>query len=82
MTTNEQALTEDRPPLSEIVHRNIQAQLSLAGMKRIDLQRALDVPPMYLQRRYTMGTTWSWEDVERICELLNIPISKLTDRPT
>ena len=82
MTSNEPATTEDRPPLAEIVHRNIQAQLSYAGMKRIDLQKALDVPPMYLQRRYTMGTNWSWEDVERICELLNIPVSKLTDRPT
>ena len=82
MTSNEPATTEDRPPLAEVVHRNIQAQLSFAGKKRIDLQNALDVPPMYLQRRYTMGTPWSWDDVDRIAEWLHIPMSKLTDRPT
>ena len=82
MTLTPQATPEDRPPLAQIVHRNIEAQLAFAGKKRIDLQMALDVPPMYLQRRYTMGTQWSWDDVERVAKFLNIKVSKLIDRPT
>lgn len=49
-------------------------------MKRIDLQKALDVAPMYLQRRYTMGTEWAWGDVEKIADWLHIDESKLTNR--
>jgi len=80
MTPTPQATPEDRPPLAEVVHRNIQSELALAGMKRIDLQKALDVAPMYLQRRYTMGTEWAWGDVEKIADWLHIPESKLTNR--
>ena len=80
MTLTPQATPEDWPPLAQIVHRNIEAQLAFAGKKRIDLQKALDVPPLYLQRRYTMGTEWAWGDVEKIADWLHIPESKLTDR--
>ena len=82
MTSLSQGPPEDQPTLAEQVHRNIQAELAFAGKKRVDLQKALDVTPMYLQRRYTMGTEWAWHDVERISEWLHIPESKLTNRPS
>lgn len=81
MTSTSQNQPPDRPALADVVHRNIQAEMAFAGMKRADLQRALDVAPMYLQRRYTMGTEWSWSDIERIADWLNIPETKLTNRP-
>lgn len=81
MSTNEPAPPDTRPTLAEQVHRNILAELSRAGKKRVDLQRQLEVAPMYMQRRYSGIVEWGWEDIEKIAAWLKVPEQILTSRP-
>lgn len=74
-------LPPPRPTLATQVHRNILAELSRAGKKRTDLQRFLDVAPMYLQRRYSGIVEWGWDDIEKIAAWLGVTEQTLTSRP-
>ena len=61
----------------EIVNRNILARMRKLGLKRKNLADQLDIDPSYFYKMLTGERRWQLEYLEKVADLLKMPLWRL-----
>ena len=63
---------EDQGGLQQTVAGNVRRRAGFLNLSRADVARHLGVTPATISRKWLGGRAWSWDEIERLADLLDV----------
>ena len=74
-------MAETGPLRSEIVSRNVRAEIARSGMKHRDVAQEIGMLYPTLRNRISGRAEWRIDELDRLATLLGVPLARLLEEP-